>query len=75
MLFFYCAGLIPFSVPLTIHALAELTALFGTEAIENLAMSFGKTLIVSERRQAVALGSLCQELAKRPGSSTASAGK
>jgi len=47
------------------QALAEITALFGTDPLEKLAQSYGKLLMVSDRRQPLPLGLVCLQLAQR----------
>lgn len=61
-----------FRAPDDYHALAELVALFGTKAVQEAASQYGKRFVCSENVAAVDLQILCQKLAERRQSETAS---
>jgi len=64
-----CSRTYPFfRAPDDISALAEISCLFGTEAVREAARQYGKRLLVSEARQACDLRQLCRRLAYRRGS-------
>jgi len=66
MLLCCCSRTYPFfRAPDDITALAEITCIFGTDAIVEVACQYGKRLITSEKRPEQNLSQLCSRLARR----------